>query len=63
MNDLLTLIHCTTLALVLVVCLYLFISVKREVHALEARYLRRGEDLRTEMREVAEEIGLKGNVA
>lgn len=56
MNYTITIIHCATLTLVLVVCVYLFVSVKRELHASEARWLRRGEGLRTELREVAEEL-------
>jgi hypothetical protein len=56
MEYLTTLVHCATLALVLVVCVYLFVSVKRDVHVLEVRYLRRGENLRKQLTELAEEL-------
>lgn len=47
---------CASLAITLAICVYLFLSVKRDLHILEARYLRRGEDLRTKLNEVAEEL-------
>ena len=56
MNTTATIIVCGGAALALSVCLYLFLSVKRDLHVLEARYLRRGEDLRTRLNEIAEEL-------
>lgn len=56
MEYLATLVHCATLAIALAVCVYLFVSVKRDVHVLEARYLRRGENLRKQLKELAEEL-------
>ena len=43
-------------ALAFAVCIYLFLSVRRDVHVLESRYLRRGEDLRNQLNELAEEL-------
>jgi hypothetical protein len=56
MEYLTTLVHCATLAISLAICVYLFVSVKRDVHVLEARYLRRGENLRKQLQELAEEL-------
>jgi hypothetical protein len=56
MNTTAAMIVCSGAALTLAVCVYLFFSVKRDLHVLEARYLRRGEDLRSQLKEIAEEL-------
>ena len=50
------LIHYLMLVLTAGVCVYLFLSVKRELRRIETRSLRRGEALRTELRELADEL-------
>jgi hypothetical protein len=45
-----------SLALTLAVCAYLFITLKRDLRVIETRHLRSGETLRTQLKELAEEL-------
>src|ERR1019366_1052275 len=54
MNSELMIVHYSVLALTVFVCTYLFMTVKRDLRVIETRYLRRGESLRTQLRELTE---------
>jgi len=50
------LIHYSLLVLTIAACTYLFLSLKRELRVLETRSLRRGENLRAQLRELKDEL-------
>lgn len=52
----LLIIHYSALALTLAVCAYLFTTFKRNLQVIETRDLRRGETLRIQLKELAEEL-------
>jgi hypothetical protein len=56
MNSELMIVHYSVLALTIFVCTYLFLTVKRDLRVIETRYLRRGESLRTQLRELTDEL-------
>lgn len=47
----------SALAITVVLCLFLFLSMKREIRGIEARYLRNNESVRAEVRQLEEELG------
>jgi hypothetical protein len=50
------LINYSLLVLTVAVCTYLFLSLKHELRVLETRSLRRGEQLRAQLHELADEL-------
>ncbi len=52
----LAIVHYSILAAALAVCLYLFLSIKRDLHTLDSRTLRRGESVRERLDALAGEI-------
>jgi hypothetical protein len=56
MFPLLAVIHYALLAVTLAACLYLFVSLKRDLHRFESRSLRKNENLRQRLTEIGEEL-------
>jgi hypothetical protein len=50
------LINCSLLAVMLSVCVWLFLKVKRDLRVIEMRYIRRDETLRAKLEELAGEV-------
>jgi hypothetical protein len=56
MFPLFAVIHYALLAVTLAVCLYLFVSLKRDLHGIESRNMRKSDHVRERLTEIGEEL-------